>query len=111
MKALVEAARAAAVAKSDGRCFLIGAAARRSDGALVTAANGPSQGKCPQVHAEARLARKLDIGATVVVVRVRRGDGTFALARPCAACANVLRSKAAKVYYTDSLGDICQGWK
>lgn len=81
--------------KSDRRSFLLGAVGRRSDGALVRASNGPSFYPEPCAHAEARLARKLDVGSEVWVARVARGGG-LALAKPCASCQRILRSRGVK---------------
>lgn len=95
------AGRTAQKKDDDARSYWIGALGIRGDGAWVTAANGPAPNKTREVHAEYRLARKLDHGAVVYVARVRMCDGSFANARPCAACRKVLRSKKVKkVYYT-----------
>lgn len=91
-----------ATAKKDRRTFRLGAIGIRSDGAMVTAANGPTDNPRPHVHAEFRLATKLDHGAIVFVARVRR-DGSFGMARPCRDCRRILKSRGVKkVYYTVS---------
>ena len=103
-------ARKAARPQNDIRGFYIGAVGIRKDGAIVKSRNGPvimdeSVGKSsyPAAHAEYRLCRKLDKGAVVFVCRIRRGDGSFALARPCIDCQRRLTSKGVKkVYYTIS---------
>lgn len=53
-------------------------------------------------HAEARLAKKLDRGAIVYVVRINR-KGKLVMARPCANCLMILKSKKVKkIYYSIS---------
>lgn len=95
---------------SNLRNFMVGAAAIRADGALVSACNGPSTQPHPEAHAEARLCQKLDRGAIVHVVR-RRRNGTLACSRPCPKCEHVLRRHgAAHVYYTDEVGDVRRLW-
>lgn len=90
--------------KLDGRSYLVGAIGRREDGAVVSARNGFSGDPVFEAHAEARLCRKLDAGATVWVARVTR-DGCFALAKPCPSCEERLRSKGvARVVYTTGPG-------
>lgn len=86
----------------DLRQYRLGAVGIRSDGIIVTATNIPCQ--CPQemAHAEARLARKLDRGATVFVVRILR-CGALAPARPCMNCqAAMWKRGVKKVYYSIS---------
>jgi len=108
-----EKAREAALAKrNDFRNFYVGAVGIRSDGAVVSATNGPavlnekekSKGRkhsFPQAHAEYRLCRKLDVGAIVFVYRVKRGSKKVGKARPCEDCQRVLRAVGvSKVYYT-----------
>ena len=49
-------------------------------------------------HAEARLARKLDVGSKVFVTRVnKRGD--WRLARPCPNCFRVLWAKGVQTIW------------
>ena len=102
-------ARKAATNKHDVRGILIGACGVRNDGCRVVSSNGPvimfneSKGSYPAAHAEARLARKLDVGSVVFVCRVRKVDGSFACARPCPDCQRTLTSRGIKkVYYTIS---------
>lgn len=87
--------------QSVGKKYNLAAAGERKDGAWVEAKNGATLGTpLPAAHAEARLCKKLDTGATVYVARVTR-DGKWAMARPCAACRVRLRAKMVKmVYYT-----------
>jgi hypothetical protein len=101
---------ATVAAASDPRAYWVGAAARRGDGALVSARNGPSLAPCAAAHAERRLSRKLDRGAIVVVVRVRR-DGTLAEATPCVACRMALRARGvAECWASDDTGVVRRVW-
>lgn len=85
----------------DARNFWLGAAGLRADGALVRARNGPSKQVEPSAHAETRLIRKLDLGATVFVARISRATGQWALAKPCEGCKYRLLAKGVKkIYYT-----------
>lgn len=96
----------AALRGEDGRTYLLGAAAIRGDGAIVTATNGPAPKPTKEAHAEYRLARKLDRKATVLVVRVKR-DGSYGCALPCASCRYILAlAEVAKVYYTTGESDL-----
>jgi hypothetical protein len=100
----------AALRHSDEKGFLVGAAAIRNDGTLVSAGNGPSIGVTPRAHAESRLCRKLDCGATVLVIRVRR-DGTLGCALPCRDCVRTLESNMVRrVFYSNAVGEICRLW-
>lgn len=88
--------------RDDGRTYHLGAVAVRSDGAMVSARN--SRTECPnrRAHAEYRVARKSDVGATVFVARITRA-GEWATARPCINCQRAMRSRGIKkVYYTIS---------
>jgi cytidine deaminase len=97
-----EIAARAAVKNKDRRDYLLGAAAIRGDGTMVTAFNVPTITPTRHAHAEKRLASKLDYGATVYIVRVKVGNGTFGNARPCNSCLKALKSKKVKkIYYTD----------
>ncbi len=100
----------AALRHSDVKGFLVGAAAIRSDGTYVSSGNGPAIGPTPRVHAEYRLCRKLDTGATVLVIRVRR-DGTLGCALPCPDCVRALESNLVRrVFYSDENGVIQRLW-
>ena len=91
-------------AKSDERSFLLGSVAIRKDGAMVSAINSASELPNRLLHAEYKVSKKCDVGATVYVCRVRLLDGTFAKARPCPPCMKCLISRGiVKVYYT--IGD------
>lgn len=79
----------------------IGAIGVRKDGVVVSAWNGSSTDVCPTAHAEARLARKLDVGSVVYVARVRRDNEKLAMAKPCAHCERILRNRGVtRVTYT-----------
>lgn len=71
------------------------------DGARVQATNGGMAGcRCPSMHAECRLARKLDYGSVVYVARTLK-SGEIAMARPCVRCYAVLKAKGvSRIYYT-----------
>lgn len=96
-----------ATRKSDKRTFRLGAVGLRRDGTLVSSSNGPvpntclKQGISCEWHAEGRVSRKLDVGATIYVARVARDTGDFAMAKPCALCQHALRNKGVKeVWFT-----------
>jgi cytidine deaminase len=94
-----------AVKRVDRREHRIGAVAVRSDGTIVHASNGVAPQPTPKHHAEARLAKKLDVGAVVYVVRIKR-NGEYGLARPCARCRAVLAAHGVTlVYYTMNDGE------
>lgn len=98
-----EIAARTAQSKTDGRSFLLGCAAIRKDGVLVKALNSPTEMPNRQVHSEYRCAKKLDIGATVYVARVRLDNYQFGMAKPCRDCMKVLISRRVKsIYYTIS---------
>lgn len=97
---LATLAAQAALRLSDQKHYQVGAAAIRGDGTFVTSSNGPAPHPEPSVHAEARLCRKLDRGAVVFVMRIKR-DGTLGMARPCYNCAlELVRTGAKKVFYS-----------
>jgi len=94
---------AARIASKNRGCrrYLVGAIGIRNDGTMVTAFNGSDHQPNREIHAEYRLCKKLDYDAVVYVARVRVGDGTFAMAKPCKDCQKALKSKKVKkVYYT-----------
>lgn len=107
---LATLATQAAFKSADKKHFLVGAAGIRADGAVVVSGNGPTPGKDRHAHAETRLCQKLDEGATVFVVRVRR-DGTLANSRPCDDCKiSMFMSGVRKVYYTNEEGEVERLW-
>ena len=86
----------------------VGAVGIRSDGATVTSYNGCVGYQKPELHAEARLTKKLDFGAVVYVARIRRDNGSLCLARPCPDCFLILKHhKVRRVIY--SISDWCFG--
>jgi deoxycytidylate deaminase len=53
-----------------------------------------------KAHAEARICRKIDVGATVAVVRVG-ANGEWANSKPCKNCAKCMQRMGVKrVYYS-----------
>lgn len=95
-----EAAGKLAKSKVDKRTFFLGAIGVRKDGTIVRAMNGSTNYPQPSAHAEARLSKKLDKGATVFVARVN-AFGEFALSKPCHNCMRTLKARKVKrVYYT-----------
>jgi len=110
MPLLMRAARLAESLPGAAQEFALGAVGLRADGALVHSTNKairigrtPSGGAPERLwatHAELRLCRKLDAGATVFVARIAR-DGTWALARPCPQCLNRLHhQRVRRVFFT-----------
>lgn len=85
--------------------FHLGAAGLRKDGVLVSAYNERRERVDWRHHAEARLCRKLTPWSIVAVVRLR-GDGVWAMARPCASCLRcLLRVGVRRVYYSVAPGE------
>jgi len=75
--------------------FKHGAAAIRADGKFVVSYNERAQSPTWKVHAEARICRKLDVGATVAVVRI--GDkGIWMPSKPCSGCMKCMQRKGVK---------------
>lgn len=101
-----------ALSKSDNRHYVLGAIAIRNDGAIVKSINSPVPEPTRLMHAEYKVCRKIDAGATVYVARMKCVDGklVFAMSRPCHDCNKLLKSKKVKkVYYTigpDEFGTI-----
>ena len=82
------------------RHFKISAIGIRADGVVVVSYNGSAKMRTPEIHAEYKLSKKLDHGATVFVVRLLK-DGKYGLAMPCSSCLAALRSRRVKkVYFT-----------
>jgi hypothetical protein len=104
---LRRAAKLAAAVSTDQE-FRLAAVGVRSDGAIVQATNkavrvptknGGEATRLWNTHAEARLCRKLDAGAVVLVARVN--DHGWAMARPCRECLRLLeRRRVVRVYFT-----------
>jgi tRNA(Arg) A34 adenosine deaminase TadA len=86
------------------RDYLIGAVGIRGDGTVVVSCNLPADSKAPGHHAEARLARKLDVGAEVFVVRIGR-NGQFLDSKPCPWCEKKLLGRGVeRCYYSEPGG-------
>lgn len=89
---------------TDHRVYFIGAVGVRDDGAVVSARNESSHVPMASAHAEARLSKRLDHGATVYVARVvgvRAGKTHLSMAKPCYTCMRSLLSrKVSKIYYS-----------
>jgi deoxycytidylate deaminase len=110
-KRYFEIARMIATSKKDRRSFLVGACAVRKDGIVVCSPNGPARimndtkdrRYFPEAHAEYRVSQKLDVGAYVYVLRVRRGDKKICLAKPCKTCQVMMKARGVKkVFYSVS---------
>ena len=96
----LELAARIAISSDDNRNFLLGAVAKRKDGAIVTACNEMTKDPQPMGHAEARVLRKAGYGATMYVARQTR-LGKLAMAKPCPRCQAMIRSYGVvKVCYT-----------
>ena len=102
MKNLNLAARIAAGTCWQEKHFLLGAVAKREDGAIVVATNLRTQDRVHDAHAEYRVLKKAGTGATLWVARIDR-KGQWAMAKPCSRCQALIRNKKVKrVYYTVS---------
>ena len=100
MMQYIEQAANFANKRKDEREFNIGAVGIRSDGAIVQSRNLPHQVRARHVHAEHRLCKMLDVGATVFVAR-RTKNGELAMAKPCKNCEITLKRSGVKfVYYS-----------
>ena len=102
MKLLNLAAKIAASSRSPliKKDYLLAAIVKRKDGALVSSTNGLTVTPQPSAHAEARVLRMADFGATLYVVRILR-NGEWAMAKPCSKCQAYIRSKGiVRVYYS-----------
>lgn len=97
-----------AVSKFNERAYLFGGVGLRNDGTQVQAINSPTEYPNRKAHVEYKLCQKLNQNAVIYIARIRLLDGAFAIARPCADCRKILKSKkVAKVFYTlssDSYG-------
>ena len=97
-----------AQSRVDERSFLLGAIGVRGDGTIVTARNGAVHSveskpgwSFPSAHAEARCCKKMDYNGTIYVARVFKKTGLLAVARPCFACIQAIRSRSVRrVYYS-----------
>jgi tRNA(Arg) A34 adenosine deaminase TadA len=98
----LEIAAKLAKKRNDRRHFFLGAIGIRTDGTLVKSPNGhPLNVKIHSSHAEFRVSKKLDTGSEIYVARIRKEDGTMAMAKPCRVCQIALKSAGVKkVYYS-----------
>lgn len=78
------------------RRAFVGCVGVRRDGVVVKARNGSAKRPTASCHAEVRALRKCGIGADLYVARQLK-NGQLAMARPCARCMAVLRSKGVKL--------------
>ena len=86
--------------KDASKKYKIGAVGIRKDGIIVTSSNISTKHPNKLAHAEARLVKKLDMGAVVYIVRID-SNGCFKLARPCSACFRKLYNNGVlKCFYT-----------
>jgi tRNA(Arg) A34 adenosine deaminase TadA len=89
--------------KDNERAFILGSVGIRADGVLVKSSNASAEIPNRFLHAEYKILRKLDTGATIYVARVKLCDGSFGLSKPCHNCMKAMKSKRVyKVYYTIS---------
>ena len=99
---LLDITTGVAIARSANRKinFRHGCAAERSDGKLIYSYNEMAMERQWKAHAEARICRKIDVGATVAVVRVG-ANGEWANSKPCKNCAKCMQRMGVKrVYYS-----------
>lgn len=108
MKEMIRLAADFARSGDQKRSYFLGAIGVRSDGVVVMARNDMIQTPEPSAHAEARLVRKLGKDASmVVVVRVLKGTGKLAMAKPCKHCQSALKNfRVKKVYFTTDDGEL-----
>lgn len=102
--AMFHVAAKVALSRKDKRNYCVGAVGIRNDGTIVKSRNSSNPNiRNPKVHAEYKLSKKLDKYSIVYVVRIRPGDMSFALAKPCPDCERILRSKkVTTIYYSIS---------
>lgn len=93
MHEMLQLAAKIACKRKDRRIFYVGAIGFRADGTLVHARNEATELPNPDIHAEARLVRKLGKWAPIVyVARYSFGNQALAMAKPCEYCMNILRA-------------------
>ena len=95
-------AKALAAAKPDSdeiRDQRIGVVGVTDFGFEATSRNLSSRDRCPEVHAEVRLMKRMPKNTTIYVARPMK-SGNIGLAMPCKTCRAFLRDKNVKVYYT-----------
>jgi hypothetical protein len=97
---ILEKAAEVALSRKGRKSFLLCAVGRRTDGPLVCSVNEAVKFPTPSAHAEARLCKKLDLGAEVWVARVLR-RGEWGLAKPCENCLRALLCRGVqRICYT-----------
>lgn len=90
--------------RADQRAFFLGAIAERADGTIVGARNGPATEPQFRHHAEWRLSRKLDKGATVFIARTNK-EGQWRNAKPCPSCMRrLIRCGVGRLIWTEGPG-------
>lgn len=82
-------------------CAKLGAVGQRKDGAIVVSSNSLTAFPDRKVHAEYKVCKKMDVGGTLYVARVRFDDGELGMSLPCPNCQKMIRSRGIKkVYYS-----------
>jgi deoxycytidylate deaminase len=100
------AAQAALGKETVSRNFIHGCVGIRSDGAIVKSLNSSSDVPNRKLHAEYRVAAKMDAGGEIYVSRVRLDTMGFGISKPCKSCIKVMTSRGVKrVYYTIGPGE------
>lgn len=99
---LLEAVKIAKEKYHELKRYQFGCIAKRADGTLVSSTNHYQNHQQFSHHAEARVLRKCDAGATLYIARVSKKDlKTWKIAKPCSRCRNLIRHhKIKEVYYT-----------
>lgn len=102
---MLEQAAKVAIKRRDLRAFYVGAIGFRRDGTAVHARNEATEFPNPDVHAEARLCRKLGRYAPIIyVARFSFGNNGLAMAKPCDYCMSILRAyQVHEVVYSTGL--------
>ena len=82
--------------------YQIACIAKRADGTIVYSINHCEPNRQWAHHAEARVLRKCDVGATLYIARVLKRDRKeWALSSPCPRCRKLIEHKKIKeVFYT-----------
>jgi cytidine deaminase len=99
MNKYLELAKQIALKESNHKHYLFGAVGIRRDGKIVISKNIVNCGHEVNCHAESRLAKKLDIGSKVYVVRISKDGKNYRLAKPCLGCQHKLKSVGVTTVY------------
>ncbi len=102
-------AKALAAAKPDSdtiRDQRVGVVGVADFGFEANSRNLSSRERCPEVHAEVRLMKRMPKGTTIYLARAMK-SGHIGIAMPCKTCRAFLRGKNVKVYYT--IDDVTYG--